>query len=111
MHIFGGGARTRQSARMTTGTARLKQPPGGAPPPESSRESTPESEGGVEEVQEESSEDKRIEELRATEAGLAEELRLKKLRIAEREKEVDQVLEEQQAVEKKLPKEVGQEAM
>jgi hypothetical protein len=87
-HVFGGGARTRQTARMTAGSARLKQPPTGAPPTEPSGESTPESEGGVEGVREDSSEDRRIEELKATKAQLDEELRLKTLRIAEREKEL-----------------------
>jgi hypothetical protein len=116
---LGEGARSKQTARMAAGTAHFKQPPAGPPPPESSRESTPESEGGVEEVEEESSEDKRIEELRATEAELAEELQLKQLWIAEREKELrlkrDQEaaegLEDQRAVEKKLPEEVKQVAM
>jgi hypothetical protein len=56
------------------------------------------------------SEDRKIEELKTTEAELAEELRLKKLRVAEREEklrlkrdqEAAQALKEQRAVEKKL---------
>jgi hypothetical protein len=65
-HVFGGGTRTRQTARMTAGSARLKQSPTGVPPAEPSEQSTPESEGGVEGVQEDSSEDRKIEELKAT---------------------------------------------
>jgi hypothetical protein len=107
MHIFGGGARTKQTARMTAGTARLK------PPLEALKESRPEAEGAVEEK---SSEDRKIEELKTTEAEMVEELRLKKLWVAEREEklrlkrdqEAAQALEEQRAVEKKSPEEVGQ---
>jgi hypothetical protein len=118
-HIFGGGARTRQTARITAGSARLKQPPAGAPPSELSKESTPETDSVVEEVQEDSSEDRRIEELKTTKAQLDEELRLKTLRIAEREKELQlrrdreaaQVLEEQQAKGRKRSEEIEQEAM
>jgi hypothetical protein len=80
-HIFGGGTRTRQTARITAGSARLKQPPTEAPPTESSREATPELKEGV---GGESSEDRKIEELKATKAQLHEELRLKEIRIAEK---------------------------
>jgi hypothetical protein len=49
-HIFKGGTRTKNTTRMTVGSARLKQPPTGKPPAESSRETTPEveKEGGTE---------------------------------------------------------------
>jgi hypothetical protein len=87
-HVFGGGTRTRQTARMTAGSARLKQPPTEVPPAEPSGESTPESEGGVEGVQEESSEDRKIEGLKATKAQLDEELRLKQIRIGEKERKL-----------------------
>jgi hypothetical protein len=87
-HVFGGGTRTRQTTRMTVGSARLKQPPTGVPPAEPSGESTPESEGGVEGVQGESSEDRKIEGLKATKAQLDEELRLKQIRIAEKERKL-----------------------
>jgi hypothetical protein len=105
-HIFGGGARTKQTTRITTGSARLKQPPTGAPPTESSREATPELEEGV---GGESSEDRRIEGLKATKAQLDEELRLKQIRI-ERE-EAAQVVKEQRALEEKLPEGVGRAAV
>jgi hypothetical protein len=82
-HILGGGARTRQTARITAGSARLKQPPIEAPPTESSREATPELKEGV---GAESGEDRRIEELKATKAQLDEELRLKEIRIADKER-------------------------
>jgi hypothetical protein len=68
---------------MTAGSARLKQPPTGEPPAVSSRETTPEveEEGGTE-----LSEERRIERLKVTKAQLEEELRLKKIRIADKEK-------------------------
>jgi hypothetical protein len=49
-HIFKGGTRTKNTTRMTTASARLKQPPTGEPPAESFRETTPEVEkkGGTE---------------------------------------------------------------
>jgi hypothetical protein len=80
-HVFEGGAQTRQTARITAGSARLKQPPTGAPPTESSGEATPELEEGV---GGESSEDRKIEGLKATKAQLDEELQLKQIRIARR---------------------------
>jgi hypothetical protein len=114
-HIFGGGTRTRQTTRITAGSARLKQPPTEAPPRESSRESTPELKEGV---GRESSEDRRIEELKATKAQLDEELRLKEIRIAEKERklrlereEAAQVVKEQRAIEDKLPEGVEQAAV
>jgi hypothetical protein len=113
-HVFGGGAQTRQTARITAGSARLKQPPTEAPPTESSGEATPELEEGV---GGESSEDRKIEGLKATKAQLDEELRLKQIRIAEKErklrlerKEAAQVVQEQRAIEKKLPEGVKQAA-
>jgi hypothetical protein len=104
---------------MTAGSARLKEPPTGVPSTEPFGESTPKSEGGVEGVQEDSSEDRRIKELKATKAQLDEELRLNMLRIAEREKELElkrdreaaQMLEEQRAEGRKRPEEIEQEAM
>jgi hypothetical protein len=114
-HIFGGGARTRQTARITAGSARLKQPPTEAPPTESSREATPELKEGV---GGESSEDRRIEELKATKAQLDEELRLKEIRIADKERklreereEAAQVVKEQRAIEEKLPEGVEKAAV
>jgi hypothetical protein len=110
-HIFKGGTRTKNTTRMTAGFARLKQPPTGEPPAVSSRETTPEveEEGGTE-----SSEERRIERLKVTKAQLDEELRLKKIRIAEKEKrlreereEAAQVLQKQRAVEEELPEGEG----
>jgi hypothetical protein len=107
-HIFKGGTRTKNTTRMTAGSARLKQPPTGEPPAVSSRETTPKvmEEGGAE-----SSEERSFERLRVTKAQLDEELRLKIIRIAEKEKrlqeeleEAAQVLQEQRAVEEELPK-------
>jgi hypothetical protein len=82
-HIFKGGTRTKNTTRMTAGSARLKQPPTGEPPAEFSRETTleVEKEGEIE-----SSEERRIEQLKVTKAQLGVELRLKKIRIAEKEK-------------------------
>ena len=104
---IGGGTRTKNTTRMTAGSARLKQPPAGEPLAESSRETTPEVE---KEAGTESGEDRRIERLKATKAQLDEELRLKKIRIADKERrlreereEAAQVLKEQRAVEEKLP--------
>jgi hypothetical protein len=106
-HTFEGGTRTKNTTRMTAGSARLKQPPTAEPPAVSSRETTPEVE---EEGETESSEERRIERLKVTKAQLDEELRLKKTRIAEKEKrlqeereEAAQVLREQWAVEEELP--------
>jgi hypothetical protein len=104
-HNFGGGARSRQTARITAGSARLKHPP-----QEPFKELGTEGESATEA---DSSEDKRIEELRATEAELEQlwiaererELRLK------RDQEAAEGLEDQRAVEKKLPEEVKQVAM
>jgi hypothetical protein len=114
-HVFGGGTRTRQTARITAGSARLKQPPTGAPPIESSGEATPKVEEGV---GGESSEDRKIEGLKATKAQLDEELRLKQIRIAEKgrklrleREEAAQVVKEQRAIEKKLPQGVEQAAV
>jgi hypothetical protein len=113
-HVFGGGARTRQTARITAGSARLKQPPTEAAPTESSGKATPELEEGV---GGESSEDRKIEGLKAIKAQLDEELRLKQIRIAEKERkfrlereEAAQVVQEQRAIEKKLPEGVEQAA-
>jgi hypothetical protein len=113
-NIFGGGARTKQTARITAGSARLKQPSTGARPTESSGEATPELE---ERVGGESSEDRKIEGLKATKAQLDEELRLKQIRIAEKERklrleweEAAQVVKEQRAIEKKLPEGVERAA-
>jgi hypothetical protein len=113
-HIFGGGARTRQTARITAGSALLKQPPTGAPPTESFGEATPELEEGV---GGESSEDRKIEGLKATKAQLDEELRFKQIWIAEKERklrlereEAAQVVKEQRAIEKKLPEGVEKAA-
>jgi hypothetical protein len=106
-HIFKGGTRTKNTRRMTAGSARRKQPPTGEPPAVSSRETTPEveEEGGTE-----SNEERRIERLKVTNAQLDEELRLKKFRIAEKEKRLQEereeaalVLQEQRAVEEELP--------
>jgi hypothetical protein len=106
-HIFKGGTRTKNTTRMTAGSARLKQPLTGEPPAVSSRETTPdvEEEGGIE-----SGEERRIERLKVTKAQLDEELRLKIIRIAEKEKrlreereEAAQVLQEQRTVEEELP--------
>jgi hypothetical protein len=114
-HAFGGGTQTRQTARITAGSARLKQPSTGAPPTESSGEATPELEEGV---GGESSEDRKIEGLKATKAQLDEELRLKQIRIADKERklrlereEAAQVVKEQRAIEKKLPEGVEQAAV
>jgi hypothetical protein len=107
-HIFGGGTRTRQTARITAGSARLKQPPTEAQPTESSREATPELKEGV---GGESSEDRKIEELKATRAQLDEELRLKEIRVAREREEAAQVVKEQLAIEKKLPEGVERTAV
>jgi hypothetical protein len=120
-HIFKGATRTKNTMRMTADSARLKQPPTGKPPAESSRETTPEveKEGGTE-----SSEARRIERLKVTKAQLDEQLRLKKIWIADEERrlqeereEAAQVLQEQRAVEEELPEgvkkvaaEIGDEA-
>jgi hypothetical protein len=105
-HIFKGGTRTKNTTRMTAGSARLKQPPTCEPPAESSRETTPEVE---KERGTESSEARRIERLKVTNAQLDEELRLKKIWIADKERrlqeereEAAQVLQEQRAVEEVL---------
>jgi hypothetical protein len=65
----------------------------------------------------ESCEDRKIEGLKATKAQLDEELRLKQIRIAEKERklrlereEAAQVVQEQRAIEKKLPEGVEQAA-
>jgi hypothetical protein len=109
-HIFEGGTRTKNTTRMTACSARLKQPPTGEPPAESSRETTPKVE---KEVGTESSEERRIERLKVTKAQLDEEVRLRMIRIAGKERklweereEAAQVLQEQRGVEEKLPKEV-----
>jgi hypothetical protein len=107
-HIFGGGTRTRQTARITAGSARLKPPPTEAQPTESSREATPELKEGV---GGESSEDRKIEELKATKAQLDEELRLKEIRVAREREEAAQVVKEQRAIEKKLPEGVERTAV
>jgi hypothetical protein len=105
-HIFGGGTRTKNTTRMTAGSAHLKQPLTGEPPAEFSRETTPKVK---KEVGTESSEERRIERLKVTKAQLDEELRLKGIRIADKERkpqeeweEAAQVLQERWAVEKKL---------
>jgi hypothetical protein len=66
----------------------------------------------------ESSEDRKIEELKATKAQLDEELRLKEIRIAEKERklrlereEAAQVVKEQRAIEEKLPEGVERAAV
>jgi hypothetical protein len=86
-HIFKGGTRTKNTTRMTAGSARLKQPPTVEPPAVSSRETTPEveEEGGAE-----LSEERRIERLKVTKAQLDEELRLRIIRIAEKEKRLQE---------------------
>jgi hypothetical protein len=65
----------------------------------------------------ESSEDRKLEGLKATKAQLDEELRLKQIRIAEKERklrleweEAAQVVKEQRAIEKQLPEGVEQAA-
>jgi hypothetical protein len=70
------------------------------------------------EVGRESSEDRRIEKLKATKAQLDEELRLKEIRIAEKERklrlereEAAQVVKEQRAIEEKVPEGVEQAAV
>jgi hypothetical protein len=105
---IGGGTRTKNRTRMTAGSARLKQPPTGEPSAESSRETTPEVE---KEVGTESGEERRVEGLKTAKVQLDEELRLKEIRIVDKEKklreereEAAQVLKEQRAVEEKLPK-------
>jgi hypothetical protein len=82
-HIFKGGTWTKNTTCMTAGFARLKHFPTGEPPAESSRETTPkvEKEGGTE-----LSEARRIERLKVTKAQPDEELRLKKIRIVDKER-------------------------